>query len=332
MKHVLRVLLVMVVFAGTWAQAQTTIYWKKDYIRDASGAAIAVATPAPAETEAPTVPSDLQATGTTTTSVTLSWTGSTDQGNPAVGLAGYVIYRGAVPVGAVDVTSFNDVGLIPNTSYVYRVVAFDNAYNYSGYSNTLPVTTNANPSAPLNLAATAVSTTQVQLVWSAPGSGSPDHYGIWRRSNGDWAKIDSATSASYTDVTVAANSAYLYRISAEDGSSQVQGWTNVDIATTVFFTDDPLVAGTTVVKAAHVTELRTAVNAVRAAAGLGAATWTNTSLSGAWIKAVDVAELRTNLGDAINMLGLTAPNYTDTTLAGVPVKKAHFDELRLRVK
>ena len=324
------VLSLLLVFAvSSWAEAQTTIYWEKDYIRDASGAAIAVATPQPSDTQAPTDPSGLDKTGTTTTSVSLSWTGSTDSGS---GVAGYVIYRGAVPVGAVNSTSFTDLGLIPNTGYLYRVVAFDNAHNYSGYSNTASATTNADPGAPLNLAAAAVSASQVNLAWSAPGSGSPDHYGIWRRSNGDWVKIGSAGSTSYADMTVSANSAYLYRVSAEDSSNQVEGWTNVDIATTVFFTDDPLVAGSTVVKVAHVTELRTAVNAVRATAGLGAATWTNTSLTGAWIKAVDVTELRTNLGDAINILGLTAPNYTDTTLTGVPVKKAHFEELRLRMK
>ena len=96
--------------------------------------------------------------------------------------------------------------------------------------------------------------------------------------------------------------------------------------------DEESLTTSTVVKAAHVTELRTAVNAVRAAAGLGAATWTNGSLSGAWLKEADVTELRTNLGDAINLLGLTAPNYTDTTLTNVPVKKAHFDEIRFRVK
>ncbi|MGZ4808496.1 MAG: hypothetical protein ACXV7D_04130 [Thermoanaerobaculia bacterium] len=43
-----------------------------------------------------------------------------------------------------------------------------------------------------------------------------------------------------------------------------------DLATTVIFTDSSLVAGTTVVKSVHVTELRTAANAVRQLAGLAA--------------------------------------------------------------
>jgi hypothetical protein len=185
---------------------------------------------------------------------------------------------------------------------------------------------------PTGLVATASTTSQINLTWSGPGSGAPDHYGIWRLASGTWSKINTSTSTSYTDTSVSASSAYLYKVSGEDGSNQVAGWTNVDLATTVLFMDDPLIVGSTVVKAAHVTELRTAVNAVRTAAGLAAATWTNSSLGGAWIKAVDVSELRSNLGDAINALGLTAPNYTDTTLAGATIKKAHIDQLRQRVK
>ena len=37
-----------------------------------------------------------------------------------------------------------------------------------------------------------------------------------------------------------------------------------DVATTVVFQDDPLVAGTTIVKKNHIDQLRTAINAMRA--------------------------------------------------------------------
>jgi hypothetical protein len=161
---------------------------------------------------------------------------------------------------------------------------------------------------------------------------APDHYGIWRLSGGSWSKITTTSSTSHSDTTVSASTAYLYKVSAENSSNAVLGWTNADLATTVFFTDDPLTQYSTVVKAVHVTELRTAANAVRAAAGLSAASWTDSSLSGATIKAVHFTELRNSLGDATSILGLPAANYTDSTLAGVAVKKAHIDELRLRTK
>jgi hypothetical protein len=98
--------------------AQTTIYWKKDYITDGSGATIAVATPVPSDTTAPEAPTNLSATSTTTTSVALSWTASSSGD-----VVGNVIYRGAIPVGAVSGTtySFTDVGLLPYTGYNYKL-------------------------------------------------------------------------------------------------------------------------------------------------------------------------------------------------------------------
>jgi hypothetical protein len=318
------------IFLGTliWsnvAQAQTTIYWKKDHIRDASGAAIAVATPAPTDTTAPNAPGSPQETAKTTTSITLSWTDSNESD-----LAGFLIYRDAVPVGAVGATTngFTDLGLRPYTIYNYRVVSFDSSYNYSGFSSTLNVRTEAGP--PTNLLATASSTTQINLTWTGVGG---HHFGIWRRSSGSYSKIGTSSSSSYSDTTASASTAYLYKVSAEDASDGVLGWSGVDLATTVMFTDDTITVGSTVMKAAHVTELRTAVNAVRAAASLSAATWTNSSLSGAWIQAVDVSELRTTLGDAISALDLTAPTYTDSTLTNTTtIKKVHIEQLRQRVK
>lgn len=312
------------------AEAQTTIYWKKDYIRDASGAAIATATPAPSDTTVPSTPGTPTQSTVTTSSVTISWSASTDSGGSS--LAGYIIYRGAVPVGAVATTNFTDLGLTANTAYSYHVVAFDNAHNYSNSSGTLNVTTANSTVAPASLTATASSTSQVNLAWSSPTGGAPHHYGVWRLTSGSWSKINTTSSTSYNDTTVSATTTYLYQISAEDGSSNVQGWTNWDIATTIVFTDDTITVGSTVIKAAHITELRTAVNAVRAAAGLGAASWTNSVASGAWIDADDVLELRTSLGPAINALYLVPPNYIDSVLTGATIKKSHIEQLRQRVK
>jgi hypothetical protein len=110
-------------------------------------------------------------------------------------------------------------------------------------------------------------------------------------------------------------------------------FSNTDIATTIVFTDDPLVAGTTIVQALHITELRSAVNAMRAAAGLSAATWTDSSLTGIEIKAVHISELRSNLDAARSALGLSTGSYTDALTPGSTIVKAvHVSELRDRVK
>jgi RHS repeat-associated protein len=98
------------------------------------------------------------------------------------------------------------------------------------------------------------------------------------------------------------------------------------------FTDDPLVAGVTAIKAVHVQELRDAVNQARARAALAAATWTDSSLQGVAIKAVHIVELRARLAEARSALGLSAASYTDPSLsAGAVVKAVHVQELRQRV-
>ena len=99
------------------------------------------------------------------------------------------------------------------------------------------------------------------------------------------------------------------------------------------FTDDPLVAGTTPIKAVHITELRTAVNQARARAGLAAATWTDSSLSGVAIKGVHIQELRDRLAEARAALGKSVFSYTDPTLTTgtTLIKAVHVQELRQSV-
>jgi hypothetical protein len=103
----------------------------------------------------------------------------------------------------------------------------------------------------------------------------------------------------------------------------------VDLATTIRFTDDPLTAGVTDVKAQHINEVRAAVNAVRLTAGLAQASWTDPSLQGVSVKAAHITELRQTLNQALQALGFSPPTYTDNALSsGVIVKKTHIEEIR----
>ena len=82
------------------------------------------------------------------------------------------------------------------------------------------------------------------------------------------------------------------------------------------FTDDPLVAGVTVVKAVHITELRTRIDALRAARGLAAYSWSEPLAQQAtMIRVQHITELRTALAQAYAAAGRAAPAYTDATLA-----------------
>ncbi|HEX8148020.1 MAG TPA: IPT/TIG domain-containing protein [Pyrinomonadaceae bacterium] len=101
------------------------------------------------------------------------------------------------------------------------------------------------------------------------------------------------------------------------------------------FTDDTLVAGVTTGKGRHVTELREAVDALRAVAGLSPAPWQDPQLppSNAIIRAVHVQELRKYLEEAAARLGYPSVNYIDPDLGtGYVIRLVHINEIRQRIR
>ena len=98
------------------------------------------------------------------------------------------------------------------------------------------------------------------------------------------------------------------------------------------FTDDPLAAGSTVVKVSHLTELRQRIGELRARYGLAAASWSDTTLVAGVTpaRAVHLAELRTALNDVYVAAGRTPPVYgTPGIVGGVTViAAAHVAEIR----
>lgn len=89
------------------------------------------------DTQAPTVPTGLQSTGSSASSVALSWTASTDN----VGVSGYDVLRNGTAVATTTSASYTDTGLAADTSYTYSVRARDLAGNVSGASTAITVKT-----------------------------------------------------------------------------------------------------------------------------------------------------------------------------------------------
>ena len=79
------------------------------------------------DTQAPTAPTGVTATGVTSSEIDVTWTPSTDD----VGVAGYRVFRNGTQVGTSTYPSFQDIGLSASTSYTYTVRAFDGAGNTS---------------------------------------------------------------------------------------------------------------------------------------------------------------------------------------------------------
>jgi ELWxxDGT repeat protein len=197
-----------------------------------------------------------------------------------------------------------------------------------GSSVSDPLSQTVNTSAfgpPVIFLATATNSTNVALGWTAVSGATS--YEVWRSSGGSAYAFLTSTGGTNLNDSVSANTTYLYKVRAVNGGGP-SGFSSVDAATTVVFTDASLSG--VLVKAVHLTQLRTAVNAMRAAASLGPATFTDPSPAGVTIKAVHITELRTALDAARSVIGLSVLAYTDPTITpGVTTAKAaHTAELR----
>ena len=118
--------------------------------------------------------------------------------------------------------------------------------------------------------------------------------------------------------------------SSRGSRSGPTAFSDPDTATTIVFTD-PALNSSVVVKGVHLSEVRRAVNAMRAAAGLPATNFADTPITpGATvIKELHITQARSALSDARTAIGLPGIAYTDGTLtAGTAVKGVHFAQLR----
>ena len=96
-------------------------------------------------TTVPSVPTGLQASGTTSNSTNLSWTASTVAVNCT--LTGYTVFRNGVAVATTSTTNVSITGLSPVTTYSFRVAAND-AAGSSAQSSAINVTTLSGPPPP----------------------------------------------------------------------------------------------------------------------------------------------------------------------------------------
>ena len=101
------------------------------------------------------------------------------------------------------------------------------------------------------------------------------------------------------------------------------------------FTDHPIVAGVTPIRAVHFTELRERIDALRAAWGLGPFAWTDRVLTAGVtpMRLAHLLELRRALGAAYGAAVRPAPRWTDPAPAAgaTPIRAAHVMELRAAV-
>ncbi|HSX35776.1 MAG TPA: Ig-like domain-containing protein [Patescibacteria group bacterium] len=186
------------------------------------------------DTTAPSAPTNLNTTLSSTPQVNLTWVGSTDN----VGVRGYQVLRGGAPIANVIGTTYSDVNVAYNTSYTYSIAAFDAAGNLSTPSNQVTITTpqpvdSTPPSTPTSLSAVASSATQVNLIWVA----STDNVGVakyvvQRISAGTQIIVGETATIGFTDNTVLPGASYSYVVYAVDAATNVSAASNTASATT----------------------------------------------------------------------------------------------------
>ncbi len=200
---------------NSWEITEPSIYNQAAYIM-LLGRLMNTTTP-PTDNEAPTAPTNLTASNVAETSLTLTWTASTDN----VGVTAYEVYQGANLLnGNVIGTSFNVSGLACNTAYSFTVKAKDAAGNVSDPSNAANTTTTAcdvqAPTVPSNVTASNVSSSSLTLSWTA----STDNVGVMAYEVYQGATLvnGNVTGTSLNITGLACNSPFSFTVKAKDAA------------------------------------------------------------------------------------------------------------------
>lgn len=187
---------------------------------------VSVTTPVPppvGDFTPPTIPQNVNAIATSTTSIQISWSPSTD----ASGIAEYRVFRegASVPIAVTQNTTFTDTQLTANTTYTYFITAVDGATpsNESARSLAASATTGPGtgpgdttpPTVPGNVQADARSSSTIRIRWdrSQDQSGILE-YRIYR--NGGAVPVATTEDREYLDTNLTANTAYTYTVTAVD--------------------------------------------------------------------------------------------------------------------
>jgi hypothetical protein len=165
----------------------------------------------------PGAPANLQANAVSAFRIDLSWTAASG----TVELYRIERRTGGGAFAVIDsvgggTLSYQDTGLTPATAYTYRVTACNEAGCSAPSGEASATTHQVPPGAPSNLQANAVSSSQINLSWTA-ASGTVELYRIERRTGGGaFAVIDSVGGGTlnYQDTGLAVGTQYTYRVVA----------------------------------------------------------------------------------------------------------------------
>jgi mono/diheme cytochrome c family protein len=220
----------VIALSDVTATANTAYYYRVFATNGGADSAasnvITVTTPAPPPPAVivPTAPTGLAATAASSTQVNLTWA---DNSSNETGFrieraanSGFTGTLSTFTVGA-GIVAYSDTSAVASTTYYYRVFATNSAGS-STASNTASVTTPAPPvvipTAPSGLAATAASSTQVNLTWT-DNSNNETGFKVQRATDSGFTTglttlTVGANLTSYSNTGLTASTTYYYRVLA----------------------------------------------------------------------------------------------------------------------
>jgi Malectin domain/Fibronectin type III domain len=175
---------------------------------------------------APTAPSGLTATATSSSQISLSWTASSSSCSVTYNVfrsttSGFTPSSSNQIASGVTPTTYSDTGLAASTSYYY-LVEETNSGGTSAASNQATATTTSctAPTAPSGLGATATSSSQINLSWTASSSSCGVTYNVFGSTTSGFTPSTSnqitsgVTATTYSNTGLTASTTYYYVVEA----------------------------------------------------------------------------------------------------------------------
>jgi len=169
------------------------------------------------------------------------------------------------------------------------------------------------------------------------GGTASDNVGVtqvaWTNSAGGTGTASGTASWTASGITLKLGTNVLTVTARDAAGNTGTARLTVTLSGSFSFTDDPLAAQGTTIKAAHIMELRAAIDSLRVAYGLAAFQWLDPTLTPGITPAtaLHLTELRAALDQAYVAAGRALPTtYTDPlVVAGkTSIKAIHLDEIR----
>jgi YD repeat-containing protein len=275
------------------------------------------------------VPINVPVVTLTASPETLSQPGDSSTLTIGVNVAGSLIFSWADNV----VSSLLTRVVTPATTRTYEIAQLNGCGRTPPWASVTVNVPLPPPPAPLTTTATTSSGNSIFVAWTVPGGATIDSYRIERCTTactgaGNWTLVGTTSAMTFSNGSLPANAAYVYRVFSVTSGTSSTSASPADFASTWAFTDHPLSAES-LQSVLHVTQLRTAINALRAAAGLSAYSYTDTMIAGLPVKAIYLTELQTAVNQARAVFGAAGVPFTAPAPAPLSLPlAAHVNELR----